>query len=130
MKRVFLSFKMEDKKQVDGIRLMSWNDNFDLEFYDESVRSPYNSQNAAYIKSKIKFKINRASVTVCFLGPSTHQSEWVNWELSTAQELRKPIILMGLPKGPSRLTLPASVGGQDWYEWDPDLLQTLIEKAA
>ena len=38
MKRVFLSFKMEDKKQVDGIRLLSWNENVGLEFYDESVR--------------------------------------------------------------------------------------------
>lgn len=129
MKRVFLSFKMENKKQVDGIRLLAWNDDFDLEFYDESVRSAYDSDNASYIKSQIKPKINRASVVVGFLGANTYQSQWVNWELQTAIDLSKPIILMGLPNGPDRLTLPPAVKGQPWYLWDMSDLQKKIEKA-
>lgn len=50
MRRVFLSFKMEDKKKVDGVRLLSWNRNHPLDFYDESVRIAYKSENAKYIK--------------------------------------------------------------------------------
>lgn len=52
MRRVFISFKMEDKKQVDGVRLMAWNKNLDLDFYDESVRIAYKSDNDDYIKKK------------------------------------------------------------------------------
>lgn len=129
MKRVFISFKMEDKKQVDGIRLMAWNDRFDLEFYDESVRTPYDSEDAKYIRSQIRPKINRASAVVCFMSASTHQSKWVNWELTTAQELEKTIILMGLPGGPKSLVLPAAVKGQTWHLWDPAVLQRMIEAA-
>ena len=130
VKRVFLSFKMEDKKQVDGIRLMAWNDRFDLEFYDESVRTPYDSEDAKYIRSQIKPKINRASCTVCFVGANTHQSKWVDWELQTSIDLGKGIVLMGLPRGPDRLTLPTPVRDRDWHLWNPDLLQVLIERVS
>jgi hypothetical protein len=127
MKRVFISFKMEDKNQVDGIRLMSWNKNHPLEFYDESVRIAYKSERAPYIKAKIKDKIVRSSATVCFLGQNTHQSEWVDWELSTSISCNNKIVLMGLPRGPDRLVLPPSVLGRQWWLWDPLLLARELE---
>lgn len=129
MKRVFLSFKMEDKKQVDGIRLLSWNKNVALEFYDESVRIAYKSEDAKYIRSRIREKIRRSSVTVGLLGPNTYQSDWVNWELATSLEQGNTVILMGLPNGPSKLILPRSVQGMTWWHWDMNHLHTLIEQA-
>ncbi len=122
MKRVFLSFQMEDKKQVDGIRLMKWNKGYPLEFYDESVRIAYKSHNANYIKRNIREKIQRCSATVCFLGRTTWKSEWVNWELETSIEQGNSILLMGLPGGPDNLHLPPVVKGQAWYTWDPSHL--------
>lgn len=122
MKRVFLSFKMEDKKQVDGIRLMSWNKHHPLDFYDESVRIAYKSDNAQYIKTNIKGKIERASITLCLLGLNTHQSEWVDWELRTSISAGNKIVLMGLPNGPGRLQLPPSVINHSWLLWNPTTL--------
>lgn len=130
MKRVFLSFRVANKKQVDGIRLMAWNDNFDLEFYDESVRVPYASENASYIRSQIKPKITRASAAVCFLDTQTYISEWVDWEMRTAVELGKTIVLMGLPGVSGSLMLPSSLRGMPWYLWDPNSLRQRIEQAA
>ena len=78
MRRIFLSFQMENKKQVDGIRLFKWNKGFPLEFYDESVRIAYKSNNTSYIKAQIKPKIQRCSATICFLGQTTWQSELGN----------------------------------------------------
>jgi hypothetical protein len=122
MKRVFISFKMEDKKQVDGVRLMSWNSGHELDFYDESVRISYKSENASYIRQKIKAKIDRASITLCLLGKNTFQSEWVDWELSASIAAGNRIFLMGLPNGPQSLQLPPSVIGRTWYFWNPDFL--------
>lgn len=79
MKRVFISFQMENKKQVDGVRLMKWNKGYPLEFYDESVRIAYRSDNASYIRSKIRPKIARCSATVCLVGATTFKNDWVNW---------------------------------------------------
>jgi hypothetical protein len=117
---------MEDKKQVDGVRLLAWHDHVNLEFYDESVRVAYKSENAPYIKSRIREKIHRSSVAVCLLGQNTYQSEWVNWEMATAIEAGKKIVLMGLPRGPSSLILPAAVQGRTWYLWDINELQRQI----
>lgn len=128
MKRVFLSFKMEDKKQVDGLRLLSWHRHVGLEFYDESVRIAYKSENASYIRGRIREKIARSSVTIGLLGRNTHLSEWVDWELATSLELKKSVILMGLPNGPDRLILPPSVKGHKWYLWDVNELQRFVEK--
>lgn len=126
MKRVFISFKMENKKQVDGIRLLAWNEDFALEFYDESVRIAYKSDSDGYIQRKIKAKIDRSSVTVCFLGENTHLSEWVNWELAYSIQKGNKIVLMGLPNGPGQIVLPDAVSGYPWYLWDMDALTQLL----
>lgn len=128
MKRVFISFRAEDKDQVNGLRLLAANPDFDLEFYDESVRTPYDSQNASYIRTKIREKIARTSVTVCMLSQYTYTSDWVAWELRESIEKRNKIILMGLKGVTAAITLPAPVKGQPWYVWDYKLLARKIEE--
>ncbi len=118
---------MEDRNQVNGVRLMNSNKAMDLDFYDESVRVAYKSTNADYIRRKIREKISRCSATVCFLGETTHQSEWVNWELQTTLQMDKEVLLMGLPRGPQRLTLPAIVSNWTWYLWSPEHLARFAE---
>lgn len=129
MKRVFLSFRAEDRQRVNGVRLLAANPRFDLEFYDESVRTPINSSNATYVRSQIREKINRTSVTLCLLSDMTHTSEWVAWELRESIEKRNTIILMGFPNGPSMIRLPDPVAGTPWYLWDLGTLTRMIEGA-
>ena len=120
-----------DRGQINGLRLLAANTNFDIEFYDESVRTPINSQNAAYIRSKIREKISRTSVTLCMVGPLTHTSQWVSWELDESIDKGNSIICMGLPNGPDRLTLPepAQRLKLEWWLWDHDRLAQLIKAA-
>ncbi len=63
-KRVFLSFKAEDKQQVQGLRLLAANPNFDIDFFDESVRREIRSNDDAYVRRKITEKINRGEGTL------------------------------------------------------------------
>ena len=129
MNRVFISFRHEDKPQVNGLRLLAANDKFDIEFYDESLQVPIDSENAKYIKSRIKEKIDRTSVTVCLVSALTHTSAWVNWELETSLARGNKIICMGLKDGPAELTLPplARQIKLGWYLWDHDHLARLID---
>jgi len=128
MKRVFISFRHEDKPQVNGLRLLAANDKFDIEFYDESLQVAIDSSNAKYIKSRIKEKIDRTSVTVCLVSALTHTSTWVNWELETSLARGNKIICMGLKDGPAELTLPslARQAKLGWHRWDHDHLGRLI----
>ena len=131
MKRVFISFRHEDKAQVNGLRLLAANDRFDIEFYDEGLKVAIDSDDATYIKKMIKERINRTSVTVCMVGALTCTSEWVNWELETSFAKGNKIICMGLKNGPPTLTLPplARQLKLPWYLWNHDVLANLIEAA-
>ncbi|BAR58794.1 hypothetical protein NK6_5636 [Bradyrhizobium diazoefficiens] len=128
MKRVFISFRHEDKAQVNGLRLLAANDKFDIEFYDESVRTAIDSEDAKYIKTKIKERIARTSVTVCMVSALTYTSPWVDWELEESFSKGNKLIFMGLSGGPTTLTLPALARqiNAPWYLWDHQHLANLI----
>ena len=128
MKRVFISFRHEDKPQVNGLRLLAANDKFDIEFYDESLQTAIDSENAKYIKSKIKEKIARTSVTVCMVSALTHTSSWVDWELEESFAKGNKLIFMGLSGGPTTLMLPALARqlNLQWCQWDHNVLADLI----
>lgn len=131
MKRVFISFRAEDKNQVNGLRLLAANPRFDIEFYDESVRTPYESNDPAYIRRSIREKINRTSVTACLLSALTYTSAWVDWELEESFDKRNTVICMGLPGVTGSLVLPAPARtrGLPWYGWDLARLQEMIDAA-
>lgn len=127
--RVFISFKAEDKPQVDGLRLLAKNPTYDLEFYDESVRAPIDSQNAEYVKRVIREKIGRAGVVLCLVSADTHTSAWVDWELETAINLKKPIVAMAI-KDLERATLPAPIRGKGKFcSWSPADLRDILDAA-
>ena len=115
--------------QVNGLRLLAANPAFDIEFYDESVRTAIDSQNAAYVKSQIREKIRRASVTVCLITEHTYTSAWVNWEVETSIEEGNRVILMALPGSPGMLVIPAAAWSRQipWHAWDVAALQRLID---
>jgi len=129
-KRVFLSFASEDLDHVRGLRLLKDNPDFDLEFYDESIKEPIDSRNADYINRVIGEQISRASVTVCLISETTHQSKWVDWELEKSDEEGKTIIAMAI-KGVERAVLPRLIKEKNltFWSWDPERLAKLINEA-
>ena len=127
MKRVFLSFSSDDLQQVRGLRLLLKNPNFDLDFYDESIKDAINSANADYIKQVIGGQISRASITVCLISKTTYQSAWVDWELDKSQKEGNKIIAMAL-KGVNEAVLPIKIKELKltFSPWDPSNLSKLI----
>lgn len=126
-KRVFLSFIEEDKERVQGLRLLAANPNYDLEFYDESVRVPINSRDADYVKQRISDKINRTTVTVCLISEKTNTSAWVDWELEYSYKKDNTIIAMAL-KDVDRAVLPKLIKEKNltFHAWSPERLNDLI----
>ena len=110
-RNVFISFAMEDIDEVNLLRAHAKNENSDIEFNDYSVREPYNSERAEYIRQKITERIERASVTVVYLSSSTAQSDWVKWEVEKSLNLGKRVIAVHASDRPPT-TLPTWVSGQ------------------
>jgi len=107
-RNVFLSFAAEDLDDVNLLRGQSKNERSDLEFNDWSVKEPYDSKRADYIKQKISERIAQSSATVVYLSAHSASSQWVNWEVEESLRQKKTVI--GVYKGTnSPGNLPASV---------------------
>ena len=127
-RRVFLSFVEEDLDLVNLFRGQARNKNSDLEFSDYSVKEPYDSTDAAYIRSKIRERLRAAYVTICLIGESTYRSSWVDWEIRTSAEEGNKVFGVRLHSSavkdipPKALTdLQATV-----YNWDVDAIVRAI----
>lgn len=109
-RKVFISFRFEDKTLVEYLRGQAKNTNSDLDFIDMSLQVPFNSENAEYIKQGIRARINQSSVTVVMATDDTHKSDWVNWEISESLRLGKGVIVIDKRSNPNA-KLPDAVNG-------------------
>ena len=91
-RNTFLSFDYDDIDDVNLLRAHAKNDKSDIEFIDRSVREPFDSNRAEYIKKKITDRINSTSNTVVYISNDTYKSKWVNWEINKSLELKKKVI--------------------------------------
>lgn len=91
-KNVFISFAHEDMDEVNLLRGQSKNENSDIEFNDYSVKEPYDSERAEYIKGRLTERINQSSTTVVYLSKDTPNSQWVKWEVEKSLQLGKRVI--------------------------------------
>jgi|SRR5581483_9159721 len=89
---VFISFVYEDLREVNLLRGQAKNESSELEFNDWSLREPFDSKRAEYIKQGIRDRIKQSSVTLVFLSNQTAGSKWVDWEIRESIKLGKGVI--------------------------------------
>lgn len=91
-KNVFVSHYHKDEENIRKLKdLLS--DEYCIKNYSVTTDKFNDAENEEYIKYKyLKPLINQASVFICLIGPETHDSEWVDWEIREAEKLGKPII--------------------------------------
>lgn len=130
-RNVFISFSHEDMDEVNLLRGQSKNDNSDLEFSDYSVKQAFNSEDADYIKRKIREKIENTSVTLVYLSPKSMNSDWVRWEVEQSKKMGKGVV--AVYKGdsvPSNVPAYIKNNVSSIVPWKHDAMMAAIHKAA
>lgn len=130
-RHVFISFDHENLDEVNLLRGQAKNDRVDLQFDDHSVKEPFDSTNADYIKRQIREKIDRCSVTVVYLSDKTASSKWVNWEIEESIKRGKGVI--GVYQGdkvPTRVPPAFQQNGCKAVKWEHAALMKAIEDAS
>lgn len=119
----------EDLLSLPQPRGQARNKNSDFEFSGYSVREPYDSTNAAYIRGKIRERIRAASVTICLVRETTYKSKWVECEIRTSAEYGNKILGVRLhssvtkdPTSKAITDLKTSV-----YNWDIDSMSVPLD---
>lgn len=130
-RHVFISFDHEDLDEVNLLRSQAKNDKVDLQFDDHSVKEPYDSTNADYIKRQIREKIDRCSVTIVYLTEKSASSKWVNWEIEESIKRGKGVL--GVYKGdtsPAKLPSAFQQNGCKAVKWKHAAMMKAIEDAS
>lgn len=76
--RAFISFEMEDRWARDFLVRQAGDKRNDIEFVDYSVQNPWDSS----WKTQCKERIGRTKGTIVLVGPTTHASDAVLWEIA------------------------------------------------
>jgi len=91
---VFISFDSEDLNYVNMLRGQAKNQNSDIEFNDWSLKEPFDSNKADYIKRGIRERIRQCSVTLVYVSDKTAESKWVDWEIKESIAMGKGVVAM------------------------------------
>jgi hypothetical protein len=127
----FISFDSDDLGEVNLLRAQSKNENSNLEFNDYSLKEPFDSQNAEYIRRGIRERMKQCSVTIVYITEKTAGSRWVDWEIRESAKLGKGVI--AVHKGdypPSNLPKAVKEHNIKVIPWKQELMNQEIDKAA
>jgi len=102
---------------------------FNVEFTEATKDVPINSQNAVYIKSKLKSKILSSDVVLALAGVYATHSEWMTWELDTALGLNIPIVGV-IPWGQERISSVVYSRSKTDVKWNTESIVEAIRKYA
>ena len=113
--RAFVSFEMEDKWARDFLVEQAKNKKNDIEFYDYSVKDPFESK----WKTECKKRIAMTKGTIVLVGPTTSKSEAVLWEI--AESNRQDHYIFGVQINRDRThTIPSGLPHKNVIRWDFD----------
>lgn len=126
---VFISFAFEDLDDVNMLRGQAKNENSDIEFNDWSIKEPFDSEKAEYIKRGIRERMRQCSVTIVYVSEKTADSKWVDWEIREAITMGKGVVAMHKGDAPP-VRLPKAVidNKVPVVPWKKDELANAIKK--
>lgn len=90
--KVFLSYKWEDKVQVDSLKGTLLNPNNKYNHTPKTERLNLKEKGDKAIKSHLKEIIGDCEALICLIGNNTHKSHWVSYELEVANSQKKKIV--------------------------------------
>ncbi len=128
-RNVFISFSSEDLDEVNLLRGQAKNENSNIEFNDWSLKEPFDSEKADYIKRGIRERIRQSSVTVVYVSDKTADSKWVDWEIRESLAMGKGVVAMHKGNTPPK-RLPKSITDNPIkvVPWNQKELAKAIEK--
>jgi hypothetical protein len=148
---VFVSFDHDDAAQVGGFKGLVKNDNHPLEFNDHSLAEPVKNKegkpikfppshpSAEPVRKEIRRRFDVCSRLVVLIGDSTHNSEWVEWEIKEFFKMKQPFSgdktwkrIRGMRlKDKKDATSPSALVDRatQTIDWDPAALDKWLDSA-
>ena len=121
-KRIFISFAIEDANLRDLLVGQSKNDKCPFEFYDMSVKEPWDSE----WKKKCRTKIKGCDGLIAIVTKNTKYASGQLWEISCAKEEIIPCKGIYGYSDDKQSSLPTELQGISVSEWKWDTIKNWI----
>lgn len=102
---------------------------FNVEFEESTPDDPINSENTAYVKRRLKQKIQNSDIVLGIAGVYALASDWIEWELDTAIDNDIPIIGV-IPRGQTRISQIVSSRSKVDVNWNTESIVEAIRNWA
>ncbi|MFL6264072.1 MAG: TIR domain-containing protein [Thermoanaerobaculia bacterium] len=113
--RAFISFEMEDRWARDFLTQQAKDKKNDIEFYDYSVKDPFDSK----WKTECTKRIAMTKGTIVLVGPTTSKSAAVLWEI--AETNRQGHYIFGIQINRDKThDIPEGLPAKNVIRWDFD----------
>lgn len=113
MKRIFISFAIEDKNLRDLLKGQSRNINTPFEFVDMSVKQPWDSQ----WKTRCRTRIKSCDGVISIITQNTKNADGQIWEMKCAQQENIPVIGISGNDYHSGISIPNECGYIRLMDW-------------
>ena len=123
MKRIFVSFAIEDRFARDNLVHQAKHQKAPFEFVDMSVRSPWDTS----WKTKCRERIKGCDGLIAFVSGNTYNAAGARWEIQCAYEEGVPVLPLYIyDHGASRI--PPELSGRKIYHWTWDNVKNFIDR--
>lgn len=128
--KVFISHSWTHVSDLKNLRnMLEARGYFNVDFEEASPDEPINSDNAEYVKSRLRIKIQNADIVLGIAGIYTSHSDWMKWELDYA--VKKDIPIVGvIPRGRERISTYIKERAEEVVKWNKESIVAAIRKHA
>lgn len=127
---VFISHSWQHIEDLNNLRdLLKKRGYFNVEFEEATPDEPINSENAEYIKRRLREKIKNSDVVLGIAGVYASYSDWMEWELDTAIDNDIPIVGV-IPWGQQRISTIVNSRAEEIMGWNTESIVKAIRKWA
>lgn len=124
VRNVFISFHVNDEKQVNLLRAQAKSERFDIEFRDYSVKEPFDER----WKTNCRERIAQTSMMICMIGEKTAERKAVAWELEEAYRQGKRVIGVRIYKEKNHpIPKPLTDNNAPIIEWNLREISRLLD---
>lgn len=128
-RRAFLIFRAGDSEQVRDFCAMAKEIDPHLDFIDFALKVHFKNENAAYVRHCIRTRIEASSMVVVFVGKTTHDCEWVDWEIRESLNMGKFMVALKVDNELS-LRMPKALRDHKigLSAWNQNEIRRIIQK--
>ncbi len=124
MKRIFISFAIEDENLRDLLKGQARNQNSPFEFVDMSVKEPWDSK----WKTNCRIRIKGCDGVISIITKNTKNANGQIWEMKCAKEEGIPIIGIYGNNDHSGISVPYECGYIKLMDWTWSNILSWIDK--